>query len=111
MGIRKIEDEIDLKEAMKKKAAELQIKDMQAKASVEKFTKDRLRELAKKHGPAAIKRLVTLMSSDNERTAVAACDAILNRGYGRPAQSVTLAGEEDGPPVQLEGVVRFVRPD
>jgi len=50
MGIRKIEDEIDLKEAMKKKAAELQIKDMQAKASVENFTKDRLRELAKKHG-------------------------------------------------------------
>ena len=50
MGIRKIEDEIDLKEAMKKKAAELQIKEMQAKASVEKFTKDRLRELAKKHG-------------------------------------------------------------
>ena len=50
MGIRKIEDEIDLKEAMKKKAAELQMKDMQAKASVEKFTKDQLRELAKKHG-------------------------------------------------------------
>ncbi|MFW9900529.1 MAG: hypothetical protein ACFFDY_04485 [Candidatus Thorarchaeota archaeon] len=50
MGIRKIEDEIDLKEAMKKKAAELKMKDMQAKASVEKFTKDRLRDLAKKHG-------------------------------------------------------------
>ena len=50
MGIRKIEDEIDLKEAMKKKAAELQIKEMQSKASIEKFTKDRLRELAKKHG-------------------------------------------------------------
>ena len=70
-----------------------------------------VRELAQKHGPAAIQRLVTLMSSDNERTAVAACEAILNRGYGRPAQSVTVAGEEDGPPVQLEGVVRFVRPD
>ena len=42
MGIRKIEDEIDLKEAMKKKAAELKIKDMEAKASVEKFTKDKL---------------------------------------------------------------------
>ena len=69
-----------------------------------------VRELAKNHGPAAIQRLVTLMSSDNERTAVAACEAILNRGYGRPAQSVTVAGEEDGPPVQLEGVVRFVRP-
>jgi hypothetical protein len=50
MGIRKIEDEIDLKEAMKKKATELQMKEMQAKASVENFTKDRLRELAKKHG-------------------------------------------------------------
>ena len=50
MGIRKIEDEIDLKEAMKKKAAELQMQEMQAKASVEKFTKDQLRELAKKHG-------------------------------------------------------------
>jgi len=50
MGIRKIEDEIDLREAMKKKAAELKLKDMEAKASVEKFTKDQLRELAKKHG-------------------------------------------------------------
>ncbi|MFX0030701.1 MAG: hypothetical protein ACFE8B_15920 [Candidatus Hermodarchaeota archaeon] len=50
MGIRKIEDEIDLKEAMRKKAAELKMKDMEAKASVEKFTKDQLRELAKKHG-------------------------------------------------------------
>jgi len=50
MGIRKIEDEIDLKEAMKKKAAELKLKDMQAKASVEKFTKEKLRDLAKKHG-------------------------------------------------------------
>ncbi|MHA1931274.1 MAG: hypothetical protein ACW96X_01975 [Promethearchaeota archaeon] len=50
MGIRKIEDEIDLKEAMKKKATELKMKEMESKASVEKFTKDRLRELAKKHG-------------------------------------------------------------
>lgn len=50
MGIRKIEDEIDLKEAIKKKAAELRIKDIQAKAETEKFTKERLRELAKKHG-------------------------------------------------------------
>ncbi|MFX1452736.1 MAG: hypothetical protein ACFFCM_18000 [Promethearchaeota archaeon] len=50
MGIRKIEDEIDLKEAMKKKAAELKMKDMEAKAAVEKFTKDKLQELARKHG-------------------------------------------------------------
>ncbi|MFX0188282.1 MAG: hypothetical protein ACFE8A_11170 [Candidatus Hodarchaeota archaeon] len=50
MGIRKIEDEIDLKEAMKKKAAELKIKEIKAKASVENLTKERLRELAKRHG-------------------------------------------------------------
>ncbi|TFG18319.1 MAG: hypothetical protein EU531_00695 [Promethearchaeota archaeon] len=50
MGIRKIEDEIDLREAMKKKAAELKIKDIQAKAATENFTKERLRELAKRHG-------------------------------------------------------------
>ena len=67
-----------------------------------------VRELAKKHGPEAIAKLVELMGSENERTAVAACEAILNRGYGRPAQSVTLGGEEGGPPVQLDGVVRFV---
>lgn len=50
MGIRKIEDEIDLKEAMKKKAAELKIKEIKAKASVENLTKERLSELAKRHG-------------------------------------------------------------
>jgi len=50
MGIRKIEDEIDLREAMRKKAAELKIKEMEAKASTDNFTKERLRELAKKHG-------------------------------------------------------------
>lgn len=50
MGLRRIEDDIDLKEAMKKKAAEMRIKELQAKASVENFTKDQLSELAKKHG-------------------------------------------------------------
>ncbi|MFW9972398.1 MAG: hypothetical protein ACFFDF_19595 [Candidatus Odinarchaeota archaeon] len=50
MGIRKIEDEIDLKEAMKKKATELKMKDLQAKASIEKFTKEKLQDLARKHG-------------------------------------------------------------
>jgi hypothetical protein len=50
LGIRKIEDEIDLKEAMKKKATELKMKELQSKASIDKFTKDKLRDLAKKHG-------------------------------------------------------------
>jgi hypothetical protein len=50
LGIRKIEDEIDLKEAMRKRAAELKIKEIQAKASTENLTKERIRELAKRHG-------------------------------------------------------------
>jgi hypothetical protein len=50
MGIRKIEDEIDLREAMRKKAVELKLKDMEAKAATENFTKERLTELAKAHG-------------------------------------------------------------
>ena len=50
MGSRTIEDEIDLREAMRKRAAELKIKEIQAKASTENLTKDRIRELAKRHG-------------------------------------------------------------
>ena len=50
MGLRKIEDEIDLREAMRKKAGELRMKELQAKASTDKLTKERLREIAKQHG-------------------------------------------------------------
>jgi len=50
MGIRKIEDEMDLREAMKKKATELKIKEIEAKASAESLTKDKIDELAKRHG-------------------------------------------------------------
>ena len=35
---------------MKKKATELKMKELQSKASIDKFTKDKLRDLAKKHG-------------------------------------------------------------
>ncbi len=54
-----------------------------------------VRELAKKHGPAAIKRLVKLIASDNERTAVAACQVLLDRGYGKPHASVEHSGHID----------------
>ncbi|MFO8018656.1 MAG: hypothetical protein R6U96_08475 [Promethearchaeia archaeon] len=50
MGIRKIKDDIDFKEAMKKKGAELELKEIKAKASVKNFTKEKLREIAKEHG-------------------------------------------------------------
>lgn len=50
MGLKKIEDEMDLKEAMRKKAAELKMKEIEAKASTDNLTKERLDELAKNHG-------------------------------------------------------------
>lgn len=50
MGIRKIEDEIDLREAMRKKGTELKFKEMEAKASIKNLTKEKIDEMAKSHG-------------------------------------------------------------
>ncbi len=36
---------------------------------------------------------------------------IANRCDGRPAQSVSVSGDENGPPIQLGGLVRFVEAD
>ena len=43
-----------------------------------------VRDLARQHGHEAIQRLVGLMHSSNEGVAVRACEALLDRGYGRP---------------------------
>ncbi len=45
-----------------------------------------VRELARTYTTAAIRRLVEIMSDDNPRAAVAACNAILDRGWGKPTQ-------------------------
>lgn len=55
--------------------------------------KGEIRELAQKHGPAALECLVALMKSKNQRVAVAAAQAILDRAYGRPAQAIQLDGD------------------
>lgn len=49
-------------------------------------------ELARKASPAAIKRLVEWMESDNARASVAACTAILDRAWGKPAQAIEHSG-------------------
>jgi hypothetical protein len=46
-------------------------------------------ELARKYGKRAVRRLAQLMRSKNERVAVAAAQALLDRGFGKPAQAVT----------------------
>ncbi len=50
IGIRKIEDDIDLKEAMKRKAIELKQKELEEKAKTREFAKDKIKEIAIKHG-------------------------------------------------------------
>ena len=51
-----------------------------------------LRALAREHGPEALRRLVELMSSHNEPVAVRACEALLDRAYGKPPQALEVLG-------------------
>lgn len=54
-----------------------------------------IRAIAQQHGPAAIDRLVWLVThADNHATQVSAAAQLLDRGYGKPAQAqdVKLSG-------------------
>ena len=68
-----------------------------------------VKRLARSHAVRAIEKLAALMESDDERTVVAACQAILDRGYGKPAQAIT-GGDEDDKPLTIKGVIELVRP-
>ena len=57
-----------------------------------------IQRLARQHTPAALKELVRLSTkAESEQARVAACREILDRGYGRPQQAVTVSGDEDAP--------------
>lgn len=49
---------------------------------------EEIRQLARQHAPDAFKRVCELVGSDDERTALAAAQEILNRAYGRPMQAI-----------------------
>ncbi len=53
-----------------------------------------VRELARRYGPEAIVRLVTLMRSNNETVAARAAEALLDRAYGRPLQGLEVSQVE-----------------
>jgi uncharacterized protein DUF5681 len=55
-----------------------------------------VRDLARRYTKRAIRRLAELIKSSNERVAVVAATALLDRGWGRPAQALTAA---DGGPL------------
>lgn len=54
-----------------------------------------VKALARSAGPEAIEKLVELMRCDEKRTALAAAQALLDRGYGKPSQAVELSGGLD----------------
>jgi hypothetical protein len=47
-----------------------------------------IKQLARQHAPGAFKRICELVDSEDERTALAAAQEILNRAYGRPVQAI-----------------------
>lgn len=56
-----------------------------------------VREIAQVYTKEAIQRLAEWMRSKNPKASVAACCALLDRGWGKPMQSVTLGGDPESP--------------
>jgi hypothetical protein len=54
-----------------------------------------VRELARSHTTAAIKRLAHWMNSDDPRASVAACNALLDRGHGKPQQTLEVTNPSE----------------
>jgi hypothetical protein len=58
-----------------------------------------VRDLARRYTPEAIDALQTIMNEQQASARVAAVEALLNRGWGRPTQPI--AGDGHAEPVQL----------
>jgi hypothetical protein len=68
-----------------------------------------IRSLARAHTAAAIASLAGIATNgESEAAKVSACIALLDRGWGKPAQ--VIAGDEDGGPLQVV-VKQFVLAD
>lgn len=72
-----------------------------------KAAKATLTELAQSHSEAALWALVEIMQ-DKDATAparIAAANAVLDRGYGRPRQSTELSGLGGEPVTEIQRVI------
>jgi hypothetical protein len=67
-----------------------------------------VRELAQQHATKALKKLVDLIGSKNERVALSAAQTVLDRAHGKVAQAMNLKGPEGGLTVKI---VRFKQGD
>ena len=50
-------------------------------------------ELAQEYGDEAVKKLVGLLRGEDQRLVKDAAIALLDRGYGKPGQTVTVSGK------------------
>jgi hypothetical protein len=68
-----------------------------------------VRELARKYTASAVAALVEVLDGDSAAARVAAANAILDRGWGKPEQAIVGAGE-NGEHLFSEIVRRIVSP-
>jgi hypothetical protein len=66
-----------------------------------------VKQLAREHSEEALQRLLTWMRSENPKASVAACQAVLDRAYGKPAQAL-IGGDENDPPLKIQQVKRVI---
>lgn len=68
--------------------------------AINKTTRE-MKERASFHGDKALKKIVELIDSDDEAIALKAANDLMDRAYGRPAQTQVHVGDEDGGPVKI----------
>ncbi len=75
------------------------------KGSRNKLTTERkatVREMAMEHVPAAMKALAEVAAKGSDAARVTAANSILDRAFGKAAQSVELSGPGGGPVMTLD---------
>lgn len=72
----------------------------------------RIKALAASKCEAAIHKLAKIMeTSEDEKNVIAASNALLDRGIGKPPQAI-IGGDDDDPAIKVETIgIRLVKPD
>lgn len=68
-----------------------------------------IKALAQSYGPSAIEELARIVrESENDTARISAIKELLDRGFGKAAQSVIVNGDEEGGPVQFSLIKRVI---
>ena len=61
-----------------------------------------VKALARQYGPEAVEKLIALMRGDEDRTCLAAANSLLDRGFGKPHQSIAMDVRDEREPERNE---------